>query len=99
MAAPRYVANRDGNHKEITQALEKIGCSVYDASAVGGSFPDLVVGKHGITMLIEVKTPKGRLKEGQEKWHSEWKGHTCIVRSPMEAVEAVQHHVKAHQSR
>lgn len=99
MAGPRYKANRDDNHKDVTQALEKIGCTVHDASVVGGSFPDLVVGYRGLTMLIEVKTPKGRVKEGQRKWHTEWKGHTCIVRSPMEAVETVMRHVKAHQSR
>ena len=96
---PKWVKTQDANHPEVVDALEKIGCTVHDASVMGGGFPDLVVGKQGLTMLIEVKTDKGRLKEGQQKWHTEWRGHTCIVRSPMEAVEAVQQHVKAHQSR
>lgn len=80
-------------------ALEKIGCSVHDMSRVGGGFPDLVVGCRGLTLLLEVKTVQGSLNKEQEQWHTEWKGHTSIVRSPMEAIEVVTHHVKKHQTR
>jgi hypothetical protein len=50
-------------------------------------------------MLLEVKTPNGKMKRDQIKWHREWRGHSCVVRSPMEAIEAVTEHVKNYQIR
>lgn len=79
-------------------ALERIGCMVYDAHRVG-EIPDLIVGYRGCTMLLEVKTPNGKMKRDQIKWHREWRGHSCVVRSPMEAIEAVTEHVKNYQIR
>ena len=96
--APRYAQKPDSNQPEIVTALEKIGCSVYDASRVG-KIPDLIVGYRGCTLLLEVKTPKGRLSSEQVEWHKEWRGHSCVVRSPKEAIEAVLTYVKNHQIR
>lgn len=99
MGAPRWRQKPDANQKDIVAALEKIGCTVYDGSRIGGGFPDLVVGYRGLSLLIECKTAKGRLRKEQERWHREWKGHSCIVRSPMQAIDAVTEHVKNHQIR
>ena len=98
MGAPRYRQKPDSNQGEIVQALEKIGCSVYDASRVG-EIPDLIIGFRGLVCLLEVKTPTGRMKKSQIQWHKEWNGHSCVVRSPMEAIEAVMTHVKNHPIR
>lgn len=89
MSAPRWRQTPDGNHKEITQVLEKIGCSVYDASRVGGGFPDLVVGRAGKCYLLEVKTPSGKLNLKQKRFRDSWRGNYAVVRTPMEAIEAV----------
>lgn len=50
-------------------------------------------------MLLEVKTKSGRLKKSQERWMLEWRGHSCVVRSPEEACQAVLDHVKNHRIR
>lgn len=99
MGAPRWAQKPDENQGEIVQALENIGCSVYDASRVGGSFPDLVVGIRGLTILLEVKTERGRVRKEQTKWHENWRGCTFIVRSPMEAIDVVMAHVRTHTIR
>ena len=41
-----YRRRADKNHSQITAALRKIGARVYDASRVGGGFPDLVVANY-----------------------------------------------------
>ena len=99
MGAPRWAQAPDANQDEVVKALEKIGCSVYDAHRIGGGLPDLIVGYRGLTMLVEVKTPKGKLREGQEQWIREWRGFTCVVRSPEDAIEKVMSHVKNHPIR
>lgn len=98
MGAPRWRQKPDSNQQDIIVALETIGCSVYDASRVG-TIPDLIVGFRGCTLLMEVKTPKGKLKPSQIQWHEDWNGHSCVVRSPMQAIEAATEYVKAHQNR
>ena len=87
----RYAKKKDANQNPIVEALEAIGCSVYDASRVGGDFPDLIVAKGLKTMLIEVKNPersKGRreLSKGQNKFLSGWRGYWARVLTVDEAV-------------
>lgn len=87
---PKWVKTRDSNHKDITQALEKIGCSVYDASEVGGGFPDIVVGRAGRCFLLEIKSsPKSKLRPEQIAFRDTWNGNYTVVHTPMEAVKAV----------
>lgn len=91
----RRAARVDGNHGEIVSALRAIGASVYDASAVGGGFPDLVVGLRGVTLLVEVKNPKQppskrRLKPLQQQFHAAWRGSSVmVVETPEAAIELV----------
>ena len=51
----RRAARVDANHAEITHALRQCGWVVHDTSGVGGGFPDLVVGKAGRLVLVEIK--------------------------------------------
>jgi Holliday junction resolvase len=51
----RRAARVDANHAEITHALRQCGWTVHDTSGVGGGFPDLVVGKAGRLVLVEIK--------------------------------------------
>lgn len=71
------------------RALEALGASVSDLSAVGGGVPDLLVGFRGRTFLIEVKTAEGTLTPDQVVWHGAWRGHKAIVRTVAEAVAAL----------
>jgi len=98
MGAPRWAQRPDSNQPDIVTALEKIGCSVEQLHRVG-RIPDLLVGYRGLTMTLEVKTATGRLRKEQEQWHRGWKGHSCVVRSPEDAIQQVMSHVTSHQIR
>lgn len=82
---------KDANQNEIVAALEKVGCSVIDASAIGGGFPDLIVGRAGENYLLEIKNPetKGKLNELQEDFFASWRGQTVVVHSVAEALDVV----------
>jgi hypothetical protein len=97
--APRYAQKPDSNQPEIVTGLEKVGCSVYDASKFGGGFPDIVVGFRGLTLCLEIKIAKGKLRPSQVEFHEGWNGHSCVVHSLGEAIQAVMDHVKAHPIR
>ena len=62
-----------------------MGYSVADTSGVGCGFPDLCIGRHGITALVELKTPRGRkaaqdrLGAAQIEFKGQWKGSPVIV--------------------
>ena len=87
---PKWVKTKDSNHTEITDALEKVGCTVYDASEFGDGFPDIVVGRLGRCYLLEIKSSrKAKLNPEQRKFQKWWRGHFAVVRSPMEALQAV----------
>lgn len=90
----RRAARTDANHREIVDALRKVGASVADTSGVGGGFPDLVVGVRGITFLLEVKDgskpPSARkLTEDQAEFARMWRGHWVCVSSVDEAIKEV----------
>ena len=74
----------DLNHSEIRELFRKKGFSWADTFTVGKGFPDGVVGNYGVTYLIEVKSPGGKLTSGQERFIDTWKG------SPVEVVEDEQ---------
>lgn len=70
---------RDTTHTEVRERLRALGCSVYDTGDVGRDFPDLVVGFHGRTYLVEVKGPKGKLSTGQSDFARDWRGGSVVV--------------------
>ena len=75
----------DANQKEIVEALEKIGCTVYKI----GRPVDLVVGRNALNWLMDVKSEKGTLTPFQKDFFRDWKGQVRIVRSPEEAIKVV----------
>lgn len=85
----RWDAKRDSNQKDIVSALETIGCSVLLLHRVGDNCPDILVGYRGCNFLMEIKTEKGALTEGQKEFRELWRGSTFVVRSPEEAIAAV----------
>lgn len=82
---------KDANQPEIVDGLEKVGASVIDASAIGGGFPDLVVGYKKRTFLLEVKNPKakGKLNELQEIFFATWRGQVAVVNNLEEALAVI----------
>lgn len=93
MSKLRYALRKDANQGEIVQALEAIGCDVL----VVHEPTDLIVGRNGLTMLLEVKDGKKRasarkLTPNQRKFHGSWRGHKATVTCQDEAIAAVQTH-------
>ena len=89
----RYARKKDTSHAGIVRGLRLHGFSVADTSALGGDFPDLVIGKHGIDAKVECKSPKkihhqkgDGLSEGQKDFKDAWKGAPVIVATTIDEV-------------
>ena len=87
----KYAARVDKNQLEAIHAFKAAmpDASVFDASACGEGFPDLVVGWRGKNYLFEVKNPDVRpsdrkLTEPQEAFHGAWQGQVHVVHSAAE---------------
>jgi hypothetical protein len=84
----RTAAKRDANERTIIDALKRAGCTVQRLSGAG--MPDLLIGRHGRTHLLEVKMPGGMMTDMQVVWHHWWRGSTVhVVTTPAEALSAV----------
>jgi hypothetical protein len=82
----------DGNQAEIVAGLRAVGCTV----AIISEPVDLLVGyvakgKWGgpRNALMEVKTPGGKLNEGQSEFFETWRGQVSTVHSLSEALEVI----------
>ena len=90
----RRAAKVDDNQGEIVAALRAAGCSVTSLASVGRGCPDLVVGRAGVTYLLEVKDgrkppSKRRLTPDEKAWHGAWRGQVAVVESVQDAFKAV----------
>lgn len=79
-----FLRRVDRNQSEIVEVFRKLGCSVAITSKLGGGFPDLVVGRHEKTLLVEIKDgakpPSARvLTEDERKFRDAWKGSYAVV--------------------
>ncbi len=82
----RRAAKVDFNHSEIVATIRAAGISVYDTSAVGGGFSDLVCGFGKRSFNVEIKdgakSPSRRKLTGpQEDFVANWKGHYVVIES------------------
>jgi hypothetical protein len=80
----RRASRTDATQTAIVKALRGYGCSVTHLHAVGDGCPDLLVGIHKRTGLIEckdgAKSPSARMLTGDQlKWHKEWKGGPVAI--------------------
>jgi hypothetical protein len=86
--------NSDGPTKRIVKALRSAGVSVAYLDPHGHAFskglPDLLCGFRNRTVLLEVKSDKGKLRKSQETWRATWNGEPpVVVRDEVEALRAV----------
>jgi hypothetical protein len=79
----------DNTHVEIVKALRKIGAWVLSLAAIGNGCPDLLVAFRGVWILLEVKSPEGKLSAGQVAWHAAVPAPVFVVTSAAEAVLCV----------
>jgi hypothetical protein len=75
-----YYAKRvDSNQKEIVKVFKDLGCSVFDTSRIGQGFPDLVIGKNQITVLVEIKSStSAKYSASQDLFMKNWRGSTVV---------------------
>ena len=90
----RRAARVDANHKQIVKGLRSSGCTVQDLSAVGKGCPDILVGRNGVNVLMEIKTAKGKLSDVQKSWHESWRGLVATVTSYDQAIEILNEILK-----
>jgi hypothetical protein len=90
----RHAARRDGNDAIITEALRKAGFTVVDYGTAGQGIPDKLVTRllpDGLPWVcwVEVKMPKGKLREAQEAFRRvfEPRGEWYVARDPETAVK------------
>lgn len=82
----RRAGRVDQNQGEIVDALRKAGWSVQSIASMGGGVPDLLVGRDGLNLLLEIKdgkkSPSKRmLTDDEREWHEKWNGNVRIVES------------------
>lgn len=82
----------DANHAAIVAHLKALGCSVQSLASVGGGVPDLLVGRRGVNVLIELKDgskspSERRLTPDQVEWHRRWAGQVAVAETAQEAEE------------
>ena len=83
-------AKVDKNQAEIVDVFRKFGFSVQCLHAVGGGVPDLLIGRGGVNLLVEVKDGgKAKLTGNQMRWHDEWRGQVRIVRNVYDVIQIV----------
>ena len=75
----RLRARRDRNHTEIRKAFRRLGWTVWDTAACGHGAPDLVCGKAGRNILVEIKSPGGVLTQDEADFSMAWRGEYCTV--------------------
>jgi hypothetical protein len=71
----------DANQAAIVRAFRALGWSVQDISLIGRGCPDLLCGRNGRNLLVEVKQPKADLTDDERQWHASWLGAVIVIRS------------------
>ncbi len=77
----RKIAKIDANHKEIVSEFRRHGCTVLSLAALGRGVPDLLVAApEGATILVEIKSAKGKLTPQQQEFRKFWPGPFSVIR-------------------
>ncbi len=79
----------DQNQRDVIEAFRRLGAAVVSIAAIGGGVPDLLVALDGVTYLIEVKLPGGKLKASQEAFRASWPAPVFVVRGVDDVVALV----------
>ena len=82
MSLNRYAKKRDTSEREIIDALEGIGMSVFQLDRP----VDLVAGYRGVNHLIEAKTGKAKPNAFQAHFIDTWRGQVVVLRNRDEAI-------------
>lgn len=81
----------DANQTEIVKGLRADGWDVAVTSSLGKGFGDIVAGKPGINVIVEIKNgkqppSKQKLTPAEDKFHDKWRGPKIICKSLEDAL-------------
>lgn len=76
----------DSTQGVIFAALRADGWTVEDIHEHGQGCPDGLASKGHLTILVECKSPGGKLNLREARWHAAWPGIIIIPYSPEDAV-------------
>ena len=76
----------DQNQAGLIRDLRTAGFSVADTSSVGKGFPDLVIARNGRTLLVEVKTKKGQLRQSQRDFIAGWSAGVIVAKTVWDVI-------------
>ena len=85
----RRAAKVDANQDQIVSALRAAGASVQSLAPIGKGCPDILAAIQGHMFLMEIKRPKGKTNDTQDKWHITWNAPVYVVRDPDEALRVI----------
>jgi Holliday junction resolvase len=83
----RRAAQEDANQKQIVRELRAAGFTVRHTHTIGKGFPDLVVGKNGMNLLVEVKRAGKTLTADEREFFETWQGHVIIATCAEDVVD------------
>lgn len=88
-----YGRRSDAAQPAIVEELRRRGYSVILTHRAGGDAPDILVGKNGITVMVEVKSPHRLSKDKslqarQAETRAAWRGGMFIRAWTVEQIEA-----------
>lgn len=95
MGVGKYRAKVDANQQEIVKQFRDLGCSVHPLHMVGKGFPDIIIAKAGVNVLVEIKDgdkpPSARkLTTDEQVFHESWQGQIAIVENFTDVLEVMQ---------
>lgn len=80
----------DKNQPTLVKKFRELGASVVVTSDVGHGYPDLTCCINTHTVLVEVKSPTGKLTKDQLDFHSNWSGIIWIARTEEDVEKIVK---------
>jgi len=82
----RFRPRLDSTQKGIVKGLRGCGYTALSLAAEGNGMPDVLVGAHGRTVLLHIKSGRAKTHksewEKQDKWDERWRGgpvHTVFT--------------------
>lgn len=87
----RQANRRDLNQSQLVRDLRAAHFSVWDCSMLGNGFPDILVARNNLNILVEIKDANGKLSAGQINFAREWKGPVIEARTLDDVLHAFAH--------
>lgn len=80
----------DNTQRATVQAFQQAGWSVLDLKSLGGGAPDLLVAKHGVSIVLELKSGSKKRRDNQIEWAQQWRGEYLWGNNPLYLLEQAE---------